>query len=312
MRVLFVSSGNKRNGISPLVLNQGESLRKNGVCVVYFMIKGKGVTGYLSQRSELRKTVKKEGIDLIHAHYSLSGMLSTFSMTGRPIVVSLMGSDVYAAFFWKILVRLFSYYSWKAVIVKTEAMKKKIRLHNLHVIPNGINMETFKPLDPLESKKKSGFDSKTKHILFLADPARKEKNFPLAKQACHLLLKQTSSKLHVIFEKPQSDIPVLLCAADVLLCTSKHEGSPNVIKEAMACNCPVVTTNVGDVDRLTGEITGCYIANHDPEEIASYLFKAIHLGKRTNGREQILKLGLDENSVSSCIIKVYEEIITGS
>ena len=102
-------------------------------------------------------------------------------------------------------------------------------------------------------------------------------------------------------------------SADLLLLTSFHEGSPNVIKEAMACNCPIVSTDVGDVKRLFGEYTRClYIHSFDPIDVAEKIKQASSSAKKhgqTNGRERIIELGLDSNTIAEKIIEVYNEVL---
>jgi hypothetical protein len=94
MKVLFVSSGNSEFGISPIVKNQGESLKQNGIDLDYFTIKGKGIKGYLKNIPILKKYLKYHNYDIIHAHYSLLAIVATLS-GAKPLVVSLMGSDIY-------------------------------------------------------------------------------------------------------------------------------------------------------------------------------------------------------------------------
>ena len=80
----------------------------------------------------------------------------------------------------------------------------------------------------------------------------------------------------------RGEVNSLMCAADCLLLTSKREGSPQVIKEAMACGCPIVSVDVGDVAERIEGIEGCYVANtRDPHEIASLVEQAVTLSLRT-------------------------------
>ena len=79
-------------------------------------------------------------------------------------------------------------------------------------------------------------------------------------------------------------------AADMLLMTSLSEGSPNVIKEAMACNCPIVSTKVGDVEEIVANTKNCYLSDWDPENISKLILKIYDNRDRTNGRNNILNL----------------------
>jgi len=106
---------------------------------------------------------------------------------------------------------------------------------------------------------------------------------------------------------PQEEVNLFYNAADVLLLTSFHEGSPNVIKEAMACNCPIVSTDVGDVRDIIENTEGCYITTFQPEDIADKIKRALEYGQRTKGRENIKHL--DINTVAQRIIKVYKTVL---
>jgi teichuronic acid biosynthesis glycosyltransferase TuaC len=107
----------------------------------------------------------------------------------------------------------------------------------------------------------------------------------------------------------REEVALLLNAVDVVLMTSFTEGSPQIIKEAMACNCPVVSVPVGDVaDVITG-IPGCFISTYQPADVASKLQQALAFGNLTEGRARILELGLDAETVAHKILGVYKEII---
>jgi len=304
MKVLFVASAN-HNGITSLVQSQGESLLQHGVLVDYFGIEGKGLWGYLGNVSKLRKYIPESNPDIIHAHYSLSGMVAGLTVTGKPLVVSLMGSDTKSSIFWKFLIRLFATLFWNTVIVKSSSMKQDIGIREAIIIPNGVDLNIIKPIliDSLNSKKKT--------ILFAADPERYVKNYRLAREAISLL-EDDRIIFEVIHSKPHKEIIKEINNADVLVVTSRWEGSPNIIKEAMACNCPVVSTDVGDVRWLLGDTAGCYITSFKPEDVAEKLRLALEFSKRngrTNGRLRIIELGLDSEIIASRIVEVYTGLI---
>jgi teichuronic acid biosynthesis glycosyltransferase TuaC len=118
--------------------------------------------------------------------------------------------------------------------------------------------------------------------------------------------------LHVINCVSIDELKYFYSAADLLLLTSFHEGSPNVIKEAMACNCPIVSTNVGDVPEVIGKTEGCFLASFDPIDVAEKMRFALEFAQtkgRTNGRQRIIELGLDSETVSAKIIEVYNKVL---
>ena len=305
MKILFVSSGNKEKGISPIVHAQGQSLVDKGENIEYFKIKGKGVVGYLKGVFELRK-VKKE-FDIIHAHYSLSGFVAALAFHKR-IVVSLMGTDAYKSGFQKIAIKLCYKLFWSKTIVKTSKMKKTLGFSNAVVIPNGVDISFFKPLNKEESRKKINIPLDKKVILFVSNPTRREKNFDLAKKTVEYL-KGDNYLLLPVFNVPHNDIVFYLNAADVLIITSLWEGSVNVVKEAMACNLPVVSTDVGDVKENTRGLDGYFVGESTPESLAKGILKVLNCTQEIKARERLIELGLSSEKIVGRLLEVYNSVL---
>lgn len=307
MKILFIRSGN--NGIDPITQNQGESIARRDCEVIYYNILGKGVFGYLKNVPGIRNSILKNKPDIVHAHYSLAGIISCLSLVKKPVICSLMGSDLINASPLSIqFIKIFSKFLWKATIVKNETMKYKLGSNAAYVIPNGVNLLLFKPYSKNDSRRVLNWNNNNFHILFASDPNRLEKNFQLAQMACLLVQKKIPNiKFHYLVNIPREQMHLYYNSADVVLLTSKYEGSPNVIKEAMACNCPIVATDVGDVRSIIAETSGCYITNFNVEEIAATLIKVLNSNIRTNGRENIQHL--DSNIIADKIIAIYNKIV---
>lgn len=303
MKILFVSSGNKKEGISSLIYVQGESIKKLGNDLTYYTIKGKGIRGYLKNIFLLRKYLKNEKFDVVHAHYSLSGIVAALS-GAKPLVVSLMGSDVKQNGVLRLVIKLFNYFFWDACIVKTEDMQKSLGIKNLSVIPNGVNMNFFSPMAKKEAQIRLGWDKNKTHILFAADPVRREKNYDLAKKACNIFA-DNFTELHFLKNVLKDEMPYYYSASDVVLLTSFWEGSPNVIKEAMACCRPIVATDVGDIRKIIGNTQGCFVCDFNPYEIANALVKAKKVNE-TKGRFSIEYL--KEEVIAKEIFKIYDKV----
>ena len=304
MRVLFVYKGNGQKLRNSIIDAQIDSLKNYDFEIVKFPLKTSGIPSYFTEFIRLMKFLKNEKIDFIHAHYSYSGIIS--GATGKKTICSLMGSDIFNEFwFVKPITFLFYRFIWLKTIVKSKSMQ--VRFPNSVVIANGVDFNNFSIIKKEIAIIKTNLCMNKKNVIFVAeDINRKVKNYNLASTAIKLLsddyvLTELSGLTH-------KQLVYYYNAADVLLLTSLSEGSPNVIKEAMACNCPIVSTDVGDVKENIYNTEGCFISSYDPSDIANKIQKASNYGKsRTNGRENITHL--NNNIIAKQILNIYNEAV---
>jgi glycosyltransferase involved in cell wall biosynthesis len=304
MKVLFVCSGNKNFGKPGVVVqNQANTLEKEGVEIDFFLITKKGFIGYFKTIRSLIVKLKQSQYKVIHSHYSLSSFVATMAIMFLNKkhfihIVSLMGSDAQMKGWKKKLTLYFNNKYWNYTIVKSEEMARVLGLKSFIVLPNGVDLESIKP-------NLNGSNNSIRKILFAANPDRESKGYPLAK-AAFKLLNDDSIELEVKFNVAHREIIQSINACDVVLLTSKWEGSPNIIKEAMACNRPIVATKVGDVPWLLAGVEGCYLVDQDEQQVAKAIQEALKL-KQSQGRNKINELNLSAKQIAQKIITLYNQ-----
>lgn len=298
MKVLIVVSGNS-GGISPFVKEQVDSLIELGISFDYFFIKGKGTIGYLKNFSYLNYTINNINYDLVHAHYGLSGLLATIQVR-VPVLITFHGSDINLRKNY-IFSRLAANLSTNNIFVHPNLPKKlKLFSKNLNIIPCGVDTKTFKPMPMKTARKLLGFDTNSRYILFSSAFDNPIKNAPLAIKAAKRL---KNVQLIELKDYTKNEVNLLMNASDLLLITSFSETGPIVAKEAIACNCPIVSTDVGDVKILINNIRNCFITNFDHNEIKEKINFIFDSKKRSNGSETMKNFSLE--IIAKKILKIY-------
>jgi glycosyltransferase involved in cell wall biosynthesis len=309
------------------VKRQVDSLRAAGVpCDVLYL------RGYRSALAYPRAAVRfavaslawRGRYRLVHVHAGETALAARF-FVGPPMVVSYCGDDVlgdpqgdgsiprrsrFRAALIRAHARLF-----KATITKSEEMHARlpqaVRRRNA-VIPNGVDTELFRPLNRLEARRRLGWSEEERVVLFAAtkiDIPRKRR--PLAEAACKEVESRLGPvRLHVSGLTPPDEMPLLMSAADCLLHTASLEGSPNVVKEALACNLPVVATPAGDVRDLLDGVEPSFVCEPDPFALADALEAVLRDPRRSDGREKI-EATLSATAVAGRVLELYERLVRG-
>jgi teichuronic acid biosynthesis glycosyltransferase TuaC len=305
VKILIVCSGNAGR-ISPFIQEQVSSLRKSGIEIDFFLIEGKGFRGYFRNLARLKNLTRHPGYDIIHAHYGLSGLLANMQRK-IPVITTFHGSDINDRRIlpFSVLTAICSKHN---IFVSDKLAVKFFIKVPYSVIPCGIDPDIFFPMDKNAARKKMNLPVTDKIVLFSGSFTNKVKNHPLARTAVDL---PDIVNLMELKGYSREEVNLLLNACDVALLTSFSEGSPQFIKEAMACNRPVVATNVGDIEWLFGDEPGHYLCGFDALEVAEKIKLALNFAKpSTNGRARIVKLGLDSASVAGRIIKIYNQVLS--
>lgn len=319
LKVLFVSGGNHPGfSIAPFIKSQAEALMEAGVTVDFFRITRKGLIGYLSHIRPLRKVIRNGHYDLVHAHYTFCGWVARLAHGRIPLVVSYMGSDTYGSVNSSgrrklksipvVLQGMLLNFFVDAIIVKSQNLRKMILRKRIStVVPNGVDFKAFVPVDQETSRNKLGLAGNTRYVLFMGNPADPRKNFSLAFKACQIAEKRVKFRLLSPYPVKPENVPVYLNAADLLLVTSWLEGSPNIVKEAMACNCPIIATPSGDIAEVLGHTNHCHLVPFDPEVLADRICDVLLADERSDGRAHMHHL--DNTVVAQNIIEIYKRLL---
>jgi glycosyltransferase involved in cell wall biosynthesis len=246
-----------------------------------------------------------DGYDLVHANYGLTGP-AALAQPIRPVVLTLWGSDLFGSLGW--LSRWCGKHA-DAVIVMSEEMARELAPIETHVIPHGVDLERFRPMPRQAARERIGWKREGTHVLFPYAKGRPVKDYPRAEsvvEAASAELEQDVT-LQTLSGVAHQRMPLYMNAADALLLTSKHEGSPNSVKEAMACNLPVVATDVGDVAALLGDVSNSVVASTDAELVTG-LRSVLQRDAPSDGRQHVEPLGLER--MGERIESVYESVFS--
>ena len=308
MKVLLVHSGNDVQGNSKkytFVYEQGEALRALGVNVDYFAVVGKGAAGYLKNYSRLKKTIADFQPDIIHAHYGLCGALCVMQ-NKVPVVITCHNGETLTKY-GNIITSL-AIQRAKHTICVAQHIYDKLYIKPKHYTIKPCGIEIADMVDKAVAHETMQLPKDKINILFGGAFTNLRKNVTLAHAALEIVNRNDINLIEMRgFNRKQ--VTMLFCGCDMLLLPTKSEGSPQVLKEAMAYNCPIVATDVADIAYLLDGVSNSYVTSFDPQDVAEKIQKVIACGERTNGRERIMKLGLVNEQVAMVIKSIYEAII---
>ena len=325
MKILIVGN-NKPGHFAPFVEEQARALQLQGCNVVFFGVQGKGIWGYLRCLPALKRAIQQHQPNLIHAHYGLSGLLANLQRR-VPVLTTYHGSDIN-----------------KPNILRFSKIAMRLSVHNIFVskrniaiaqpkdkytlLPCGVNipklwseMQTQRVEQlTLNQWVQEKLQLDAKHVLFAGAFDNAVKDPELAKSAIAFYNSTFTNSQSPIANRPielielkgynRDQVNALMYNCDALLMTSKTEGSPQVIKEAMACGCPIVSVDVGDVAERVSGVEGCYVvSSREPAAIAKALQQSLAFSGKTNGRQRIIEMGLSNEQVAERLMAIYKQLV---
>lgn len=322
LRVLMVTPNwpsHERASTSHFIKRQADFLQAAGIELDVFHFTGrKNPWSYGKAWLNVRRKLRSGRYDLLHAQFGHSGLMALPKRL--PFVVTLRGSDILGIVSdrtgrYTLTGRLMQSLSRlaasraDAVIMVSGHMASSLGPSKCKfIVPSGLDFELFQPMPRAKARAALGLPQEDRLILFVGNPEQKRKRFELARAATEILNHRLPATLVTAWGAQHTDIPKYMAACDVLIFTSMQEGSPNVIKEALACDLPIVSVAVGDVEERIGHIDGCEICHDEsPHALASALEKALLRGRRVVGRRSVEHLC--ERTITEQVIAIYRHAL---
>ena len=312
----------------PFVLEQGESLRQLGMTIDYMPVRG----NYILAVRELKRKIREFKPDIIHAHYGLSAITAELQSL-VPVVTTFHNGETLN---WHVnfLTSLFSLRA-KHVIYVAQHIHDLVyfKAKNHSIIPCGVNMDDCHVIDQAAARQQLGFEDGVKYILFGGGFNNLRKNYAILRDAVERIERAPWVAVEggercgniVCLEMKglsRAECVLRMNACDLFALPSHSEGSPQALKEAMACNCPILATDIADVRTLLGDLAGHYILRNPRktherwdadekslDEMTELLQEALQFSGRTNGRDRILEMGLSNEQVAQRLIAIYKSIV---
>jgi glycosyltransferase involved in cell wall biosynthesis len=323
MRVLMITSewpSPERPQAVPHIVRQVKFLRRAGLEVDVFLFRGaKNPINYLKAWRRLRDRLRGENYDLVHAQFGQSAFLPWPKRL--PLVITFRGDDLQgiagrnghstaAGRLLRTLCPIVARGADAAIVVSEHMRRYLAPSVPIHTIPSGLDFESLSCFPSEEARRQLRLPANERLVLFVGNPAEPGKRHDLAREAVEILNRTLPAQLVVAWGRPPSDIPVFMSACDVLAFTSCQEGSPDVVKEALACNLPIVTGPVGDIPLRLEGVAGCEIYPDDhPKTVAAALERVLRRRERINGRAAVKDL--DEAVLTEKVIAVYRSVLAG-
>ena len=306
---------------------QIESIQNLGIKTHVVDMRGVPKFKYLQVIPRIRKLAAQ--VDLIHSHFGYCGWLGrlapAFSGKRPPLVISYMGDDLLGSPInekgdLERISRMIANYNIRfarkadAVITKSREMANLLSVP-VSVIPNCVDTDIFKPIPRTSACQDLGVtavNAKKTRVLFAGNPENPRKRFGLASKATEIAGQILGSELDLVpmWGVAPDQVPVLMNSCDAMLMTSYIEGSPNVVKEAMACDLPVVGVKVGDVHELLDGVACCRRTDDTPEQIGKGLSEVLQTNHTERfGRDSVFSKGLTLDNAALRIARVYRSVL---
>jgi teichuronic acid biosynthesis glycosyltransferase TuaC len=294
------------------VKDQVDDVRSLGVDVSVLAFDGRShKRQYLAAATRLRRALRRERYDIVHAHYGLSGALALLQLA-TPVVTTFHGSDAWVP--WERRV------SWLVArrtqpIAVAPVIAASLGVNDAAVIPCAVDLELFAPADRAEARRALGWPRDASCVLFPA--ARNDRTKLVRKQVdvFDAMVERLRRSVPGVFAASldglsRQEVALAMNAADVAVVTSLWEGAPVGVKESLACQTPVVSVAVGDVSTVVDGLPGCAIVPRDPDALAKAVGRTLHASRDPRLRESMHAYG--RQPIAERVLGVYQRLLAGS
>jgi glycosyltransferase involved in cell wall biosynthesis len=305
LRILFVVPGALVGAHLVFVRREAEALRAAGHQVEVFGFDNRSYLPwhYARQWGELRGALRRAKPDVVHAQFGKFNALLAACAAGRvPLVITFRGTDINRNTRYSSLrsaaglaASQLAAFAAQGIVCVSREIRSKIWARHARasiVLPTGVDLRTFVPGERLAARLQLGYGADERIVLFNAGRNPAVKDPELAAAAVGEARRQVGDLRFVVLDgtAQPDDVPRYMNAADCLLVTSKTEGSPTVVQEAMACNLPVVSVDVGDVrERLEG-VGACAVVERDAAALGAAMAALLRAPRRSDGRMHAAEL----------------------
>ena len=319
LRVCHVLPGPADSSNMIFAKNQILALSEAGVeCRSVFLQSRTSPVVIVREVARLRRELAQFRPDLIHAHYGTVTAAVCALVSRFPLVITYRGSDLNRG------PGLFSLRSGVGILLSQCAALRASRMmcvstqlknrlwwrkRFVAVVPSGVDLQRFRPMAKVAARLRMGWSPEEKVVVFNAGFDAIRKRLDLAEAAIRMARQWCGDIRFEVLDgsETQERMPFYLNAADCLLMTSDREGSPNMVKEAIACNLPVVSVDVGDVKERLANVRPSRIVGRDPVEIGRALADVLQRPERSNGYEVIQDVSSE--NVAERVMAVYREAV---
>jgi teichuronic acid biosynthesis glycosyltransferase TuaC len=297
----------ERPHLGTFVRDQVEDLRGLGIEVAVLFVDGVSRSAnYIRGTAELRRRLSRSEFDLVHAHYGLAGGVAV-TQRRVPVVTTFHGSDASGQIPWQKAVSWVVARACTPIFVSPE-LAASIGRGEAVVIPTAVDLALFSPRARDEARTSLGWDVDEAVALLPGARANPVKNAPLFDAALDEARKVVPHLRGVSLDGlSREEVALAMSAADVVVMTSTSEGSPVTIKESLACETPVVSVPVGDVQALVAGLRGCSVVGRDAGSLGQAILRALEDRGGPELRERVAHFGRVE--IARRVAEVYGDVV---